>query len=131
MLTSLAILRSCDFLPLEMYENPLTGQSASSAFISPSTALLSHRSDANSIDHEPLKKKSSQALNDYGSHASKTNIGNTKVVMALLSEMWIVHIAFILGGTYLMTFVLPQNYLDDVLWNRGCYWKLGMRLNSD
>lgn len=52
--------------------------------------------------------------------------GNTPVVMALLSEMWIVHIAFILGFTYLMTFVAPQNYLDGDLWNNSCYWKIGI-----
>ncbi|KAL5035988.1 hypothetical protein BDV3_004731 [Batrachochytrium dendrobatidis] len=55
----------------------------------------------------------------------RTNTGNTNAVMALLSEMWLFHIIFILGFTYLMTFHLPQYYVDDQLWNYGCYWKLG------
>eukprot|EP00842_Homolaphlyctis_polyrhiza_P006716 jgi/Hompol1/7045/HPOL_001643-RA len=54
----------------------------------------------------------------------RTNTGNTKVVMAILSEMWIVHIIVILGGTFGMTFYTPQYYLDDELWNYGCFWKL-------
>ncbi|KAJ3062540.1 hypothetical protein HK102_008732 [Quaeritorhiza haematococci] len=55
----------------------------------------------------------------------RTNTGNTKIVMALLSEMWIVHILVILGGTFFMTFYAPQDYTDTELWNAGCYWKLG------
>ena len=54
----------------------------------------------------------------------RTNIGNTKFVMGLLSEFWLFNIFFILGGTFLMTFYLPQFYIDDELWNVGCYWKL-------
>lgn len=51
-------------------------------------------------------------------------IGNTKFVMALLSEMWIFNLLFIIGGTYIMTFIIPQNYVDDEVWNVGCWWKL-------
>ncbi|RKP01185.1 hypothetical protein CXG81DRAFT_5632, partial [Caulochytrium protostelioides] len=58
----------------------------------------------------------------------KTNKGNTRHVMALLSEMWIFHMAFILLGTYMMTFYAPQNYLDGVSWNYGCWWKIGWLL---
>ncbi|KAL2915914.1 hypothetical protein HK105_204618 [Polyrhizophydium stewartii] len=57
--------------------------------------------------------------------AERTNTGNTRVVMDLLSELWIVHIVVILAGTYGMTFYLPQYYVDDQMWNYGCYWKLG------
>ncbi|KAJ3414798.1 hypothetical protein HDV05_006045 [Chytridiales sp. JEL 0842] len=72
----------------------------------------------------------SYALVEDGKPQQRTNLGNTKAVMALLSEMWIFNMAFILGGTYLMTFVLGklQNYDDNVLWNVGCYWKLGWLL---
>jgi len=48
--------------------------------------------------------------------------------MALLSEMWIVHLVVILGCTCIMTFVLPQFYVDDIVWNYECYWKLGWLL---
>lgn len=39
--------------------------------------------------------------------------GNTAVVMAILSEMWIVNLIAILGGTYCMTFILPQYYVKS------------------
>ncbi|KAJ3279869.1 hypothetical protein HK104_001114 [Borealophlyctis nickersoniae] len=68
----------------------------------------------------------SYALENIGT--VRTNLGNTKVVMALLSEAWIFHMGFILAGTYLMTFHLPQFYIDDELWNYGCFWKLGWLL---
>lgn len=54
----------------------------------------------------------------------KTNVGHTKIVMAFLSEMWIVSLFFILGLTYFMTFKLPFGYTDHELWNFTCYWKL-------
>ncbi|TPX40949.1 hypothetical protein SeMB42_g05812 [Synchytrium endobioticum] len=54
--------------------------------------------------------------------------GNTKVVMGLLAEMWLINMIAILGGTYLMTFHLPQFYIDGDLWNTGCYWKLAWLL---
>ncbi|KAJ3143224.1 hypothetical protein HK100_000023 [Physocladia obscura] len=65
--------------------------------------------------------------NDSG---ARTNLGNTRVVMALLSELWIVNLAFILGGTYLKSFFLGnlQQYEDYYLWNSSCYWKLGLLL---
>jgi hypothetical protein len=47
-----------------------------------------------------------------------------KVVMALLSEMWIINLIAILGGTYAMAFHLPQYYSDDEVWNIACWWKL-------
>jgi hypothetical protein len=60
--------------------------------------------------------------------AVKTNTGNTRLVMALLSEMWIIHIAIILGCTFCMTFLIPQGYVDDELWNVACWWRLGFLL---
>ncbi|KAI8908361.1 glycosyl transferase family group 2-domain-containing protein [Gorgonomyces haynaldii] len=55
----------------------------------------------------------------------RTNLGNTKVVMALLSEMWIINLIVICGGTYCMTFLADfQGYVDDELWNITCWWKL-------
>jgi hypothetical protein len=54
----------------------------------------------------------------------RTNLGNTSFVMAILSEFWLFNIFFILGGTFMMTFYVPQFYIDDKLWNDSCYWKL-------
>ncbi|KAJ3102542.1 hypothetical protein HK100_004345, partial [Physocladia obscura] len=58
----------------------------------------------------------------------RTNLGHTRLVMALLSEMWIVNLAFILTGTWLKSFYLGniQQYDDYYLWNTSCYWKLGL-----
>jgi hypothetical protein len=76
-------------------------------------------------------KKQPDAFADDPQSGSKTKktkhkiYGNTPVVMGLLSEMWLIHITFILGFTYLMTFVAPQNYIDTELWNTSCYWKIG------
>ncbi|RKO85055.1 hypothetical protein BDK51DRAFT_51170, partial [Blyttiomyces helicus] len=58
----------------------------------------------------------------------RTNLGNTKFLMALLSEMWVVHLVVILGGTYGLTFYMPQGYNDVDLWNYSCWWKLGWLL---
>ncbi|KAJ3206621.1 hypothetical protein HDU67_008045 [Dinochytrium kinnereticum] len=60
----------------------------------------------------------------------RTNLGNTKAVMMLLSEMWLFNLAFLLGGTYLMTFYLGklQGYTDITMWNVACYWKIGWLL---
>ncbi|KAJ3208505.1 hypothetical protein HDU67_006697 [Dinochytrium kinnereticum] len=60
----------------------------------------------------------------------RTNLGNTKAVMLLLSEMWIFNLIFLLGGTFLMTFYLGQlqGYTDVQLWNIACYWKIGWLL---
>ncbi|KAJ3287082.1 hypothetical protein HK104_008768 [Borealophlyctis nickersoniae] len=58
----------------------------------------------------------------------RTNLGNTKFVMGLLSEMWIVHALVILGGTFCLTFLMPQGYTDDELWNVSCAWKIGWLL---
>ncbi|KAJ3413340.1 hypothetical protein HDV05_008190 [Chytridiales sp. JEL 0842] len=72
----------------------------------------------------------SYALIEDGKDQKRTNLGNTKAVMLLLSEMWIFNMAFILGATYFMTFYLGglQGYDDYTLWNPGCYWKLGWLL---
>ncbi|KAJ3029942.1 UNVERIFIED_CONTAM: hypothetical protein HDU68_010628 [Siphonaria sp. JEL0065] len=60
----------------------------------------------------------------------RTNTGNTKAVMALLSEMWIFNMIFLMGAIYFMTFYLGklQSYDDYELWNVGCYWKIGWLL---
>ncbi|KAI9344594.1 hypothetical protein BDR26DRAFT_932643 [Obelidium mucronatum] len=60
----------------------------------------------------------------------RTNTGNTKAVMALLSEMWIFNMLFLMGSIYFMTFYLGklQSYDDYELWNVGCYWKIGWLL---
>ncbi|KAJ3053400.1 hypothetical protein HK097_004376 [Rhizophlyctis rosea] len=74
----------------------------------------------------PSVPAGSYALMDESN--KRTNLGNTKLLMTLLSEMWIVHMAFILGGTFCMTFLLPQGYTDHELWNFTCYWKIGWLL---
>jgi hypothetical protein len=48
----------------------------------------------------------------------------TKLIMAMLSEMWIFNLLFIAGGTYLGTFVIPQGYTDNEIWNVTLYWKM-------
>jgi hypothetical protein len=58
----------------------------------------------------------------------KTNTGNTDIVMAILSEMWIFHIIFMLGGLYLMTFIVEQGYTDEEVWNSNCWYKIGALL---
>ena len=58
----------------------------------------------------------------------RTNLGNTSFVMAILSEMWILNLIVLCGGTYCMTFLLPTSYtgyVDDELWNFSCWWKIG------
>ena len=68
--------------------------------------------------------KSYALLDDKG---ERTNLGNTAFVMSLLSEMWILNLVVLAGGTYLMNFGLPiawTNYTDTELWNISCFWKL-------
>ncbi|KAJ3050368.1 hypothetical protein HK097_008674 [Rhizophlyctis rosea] len=55
----------------------------------------------------------------------RTNKGKTAMIMALLSEMWIIHIIVLIGGIFLWSFFVPQFYVDDQLWNFTCWWKLG------
>ncbi|KAJ3230858.1 hypothetical protein HDU81_004176 [Chytriomyces hyalinus] len=65
-----------------------------------------------------------------GEPAVRTNLGNTKAIMAMLSEMWIFNMFFLFAGMYFMTFYLGklQAYDDYILWNPGCYWKIGWLL---
>ncbi|TPX61528.1 hypothetical protein PhCBS80983_g01019 [Powellomyces hirtus] len=58
----------------------------------------------------------------------RTNKGRTKLVMTLASIAWIFHIVIILGATYVMSFQIPQGYVWDEYWNKGCYWKMGWLL---
>ncbi|KAJ3297131.1 hypothetical protein HK104_000845 [Borealophlyctis nickersoniae] len=67
----------------------------------------------------------SYALVDDGANTPKTNTGKTKLIMALLAEMWIIHIIVIVGGTFLWSFFVPQFYVDDQIWNYTCWWKIG------
>ena len=64
----------------------------------------------------------SKALQHISS--KRTNLGNTTPVFMFLSEAWFLHTSFILGMTYLLTFVVPQGYVDDQLWNVTCYVKV-------
>ena len=85
-------------------------------------------SDPNGKMARPHVPPSSLAtgVTDENGKPIRTNKGNTQFIMALLSEMWLFNIFFILGGTFLMTFYLPQFYIDYEIWNVTCYWKLGM-----
>ncbi|TPX30990.1 hypothetical protein SmJEL517_g05577 [Synchytrium microbalum] len=98
---------------------------------------MTSASDDSEYDNRKEQKRSNVPLKSFAlldDPADKTHgpgkewHGNTKVVMALLAEMWLINMLVILGGTYGMTFWLPQYYLDDVLWNTGCYWKLAWLL---
>ncbi|KAJ3024271.1 hypothetical protein HKX48_003096 [Thoreauomyces humboldtii] len=61
--------------------------------------------------------------------SERTNKGNTKFVMAFLSEAWIMHMGIILGMTYVFTFhIWDFSYTDTELWNITCYWKMGWLL---
>ena len=64
------------------------------------------------------------------SATKRTNLGNTRQVMAILSEMWFFNLVFILAGVYLMTFYLGklQGYDDYVMFNYGILWKLGIHI---
>jgi hypothetical protein len=71
-------------------------------------------------------KSATKTTQETASSVARHRIyGNTNVVIPLLSEMWIFHIGFILSMTYVMTFVIPQNYLYTEMWNVSCYWKIG------
>ncbi|RKO88787.1 glycosyl transferase family group 2-domain-containing protein [Blyttiomyces helicus] len=59
---------------------------------------------------------------------TRTNLGNTSFLMAILSEMWLMHLVVIIGGTFGLTFYMPQGYNDVELWNYSCWWKLGWLL---
>ncbi|KAI8894758.1 glycosyl transferase family group 2-domain-containing protein [Globomyces pollinis-pini] len=57
----------------------------------------------------------------------RTNTGNTKFVMTLLSELWIINLICITAGVYFMNVMIPQSwnrYTDVELWNVSCYWKI-------
>jgi hypothetical protein len=54
----------------------------------------------------------------------RTNKGKTEGVFLFLSEAWILHTCFILLATYCLTFIVPQGYIDDELWNVSCYVKV-------
>ncbi|KAJ3013797.1 hypothetical protein HKX48_005517 [Thoreauomyces humboldtii] len=58
----------------------------------------------------------------------RTNKGNTTLVFNMLAYAWIFHIGVILGMTYIMSFQIPQHYVWDQYWNKGCYWKMGWLL---
>ncbi|RKO97010.1 hypothetical protein CXG81DRAFT_11644 [Caulochytrium protostelioides] len=58
----------------------------------------------------------------------KTNVGKTNLLMALLSELWMFNLVIILGGVYIMSFVLPQGYTDTEMWNIGGWWKIAWLL---
>ncbi|KAI9006188.1 glycosyl transferase family group 2-domain-containing protein [Gaertneriomyces semiglobifer] len=52
----------------------------------------------------------------------------TRILIGMLSYAWIFHFAIIGGMTYVLGYLIPQNYLDGVVWNTGCWWKIGWLL---
>ncbi|KXS20062.1 glycosyltransferase family 2 protein [Gonapodya prolifera JEL478] len=67
------------------------------------------------------------------SRKSKTHIlfarrFRSHLIVNLIENMWFVHVIVILGCSYVMTFYLPQYYIDDEIWNYSCYWKLSWLL---
>ncbi|KAI8819193.1 glycosyl transferase family group 2-domain-containing protein [Fimicolochytrium jonesii] len=82
--------------------------------------------NATAIDVAPSPKKGTiPQLPDDG---ERTNKGRTTLVMRLMSWGWIFHFVVILGTTYVLSFVIPQGYVTDQVWNKGCYWKMGWLL---
>ncbi|KAI8615486.1 hypothetical protein BC830DRAFT_1122463 [Chytriomyces sp. MP71] len=83
---------------------------------------------ATHFQNQAKRVAGSYALNDTSD--VRTNLGNTAIVMGLLSEMWIINLFFILGGTWIKAFYLGslQEYDDYQLWNNSCYWKVGLLL---
>lgn len=77
--------------------------------------------DSNGSTGSSTPPPSKTVVEDNG---ARTNLGNTSFLMAVLSEFWLFNIFFILGGTFMMTFYVPQFYVDNELWNVTCYWKL-------
>ncbi|KAI9193277.1 glycosyl transferase family group 2-domain-containing protein [Polychytrium aggregatum] len=78
--------------------------------------------------HPNVPSQSYASMDDQG---VRTNLGHTNLIMAILSELWLVSTIVIVGATYLLTFYnwLPGSVPDDYqLWNTSCYWKLGLLL---
>jgi hypothetical protein len=81
--------------------------------------------DSSSDKVNPNVPSQTYATDDKKS--ARTNLGNTSLVMAILSEMWVLNIIFVLGGTYCWNFLLPPvwtNYTDLEFWNNSCWWKI-------
>lgn len=62
--------------------------------------------------HPNIPLKSFASTDDKG---VRTNLGNTKLIMALLSEMWIVNLIFIMGCTFIGVFYIPQGYIVRII----------------
>jgi hypothetical protein len=65
---------------------------------------------------------SSNALKNLG--PVRTNIGKTSFVYNWLAEAWMFHTTFIIGLSYILTFIVPQGYNDSELWNESCWVKV-------
>jgi hypothetical protein len=64
---------------------------------------------------------------EFSQNELRTNLGKTKLIMNMLSEMWIIHTIAILGSTYYLTFYgWSGGYSDDEIWNYSCWWKIGI-----
>ncbi len=50
----------------------------------------------------------------------------TSLTMFLVTHGWFVHLVIIMTMSYVMTFYIPQFYIDDEMWNTSCWWKIGM-----
>ncbi|KAJ3368549.1 hypothetical protein HDU91_000496 [Kappamyces sp. JEL0680] len=71
---------------------------------------------------KPRVPLTSLALKNLG--PTRTNLGHTTPVFHWLAEAWVFHTCFIVGLSYILTFVVPQGYTDTELWNNSCWVKI-------
>ncbi|KAI9093863.1 glycosyl transferase family group 2-domain-containing protein [Phlyctochytrium arcticum] len=110
---------------------PTRGETVSRYSQESSLATLTDHNLVIDVAPSPQKGKISDITlaEDKGAfQPGQLNKGRTKLVMTMLSYAWIAHIIVILGGTYIMSFQIPQGYVWDQYWNKGCYWKMGWLL---
>lgn len=65
------------------------------------------------------------SMDDYTGAPADLHKFRTSLTMFLITHGWFVHLAIIMTLSYVMTFYIPQFYIDDEMWNTSCWWKLG------
>lgn len=76
---------------------------------------FSHPPTLNPYEDEDDRKNPNVPAQSYAlleDKGERTNLGNTRVIMSLLSEMWLINLIIIAGGTYTMVFHLPQGKFE-------------------
>ncbi|KAJ3122192.1 hypothetical protein HK098_003070 [Nowakowskiella sp. JEL0407] len=111
--------------PLQVVQQPLVQE-----VISP-TSSQNRRPSFPSLKRGTSRKPNvpnrSYAFDAPDDATKRTNKGNTRAVMTMLADMWLIHMIVIFGLVYVQTFML-WNYDDELLWNWTCYYKLGWLL---